>query len=83
MNGGQIIVDYLIQEKVPYLFGLCGHGNISLIDANIGADMNPAGAGVWELPGLSHKEPALGGRHIVQEAEILVPIPIPGQGQRP
>ncbi|MEI7671023.1 MAG: thiamine pyrophosphate-binding protein, partial [Deltaproteobacteria bacterium] len=33
MNGGQIIVDYLIQEKVPYLFGLCGHGNISLIDA--------------------------------------------------
>ena len=33
MNGGQVIVDYLIQEKVPYLFGLCGHGNISLIDA--------------------------------------------------
>ncbi len=33
LNGGQIIVDYLIQEKVPYLFGLCGHGNISLIDA--------------------------------------------------
>ncbi len=33
MNGGQIIVDYLIQEKVPYLFGLCGHGNISFIDA--------------------------------------------------
>ena len=33
MNGGQIILDYLIQEKVPYLFGLCGHGNISLIDA--------------------------------------------------
>jgi acetolactate synthase-1/2/3 large subunit len=33
MNGGQVIVDYLIQERVPYLFGLCGHGNISLIDA--------------------------------------------------
>jgi acetolactate synthase-1/2/3 large subunit len=33
MNGGQIIVDYLVQERVPYLFGLCGHGNISLIDA--------------------------------------------------
>ena len=33
LNGGQIIVDYLIQQKVPYLFGLCGHGNISLIDA--------------------------------------------------
>ncbi len=33
LNGGQIIVDYLIQEKVPYLFGLCGHGNISFLDA--------------------------------------------------
>ena len=33
LNGGQIIVDYLIREKVPYAFGLCGHGNISFIDA--------------------------------------------------
>ena len=33
MNGGQIIVDYLIQEDVPYVFGLCGHGNISFLDA--------------------------------------------------
>ncbi|MDA8048806.1 MAG: thiamine pyrophosphate-binding protein [Rhodospirillales bacterium] len=33
LNGGQVIVDYLIREKVPYAFGLCGHGNISFIDA--------------------------------------------------
>jgi acetolactate synthase-1/2/3 large subunit len=33
LNGGQMIVDYLVQEKVPYVFGLCGHGNIGLIDA--------------------------------------------------
>jgi acetolactate synthase I/II/III large subunit len=33
LDGGQVIVDYLIREKVPYAFGLCGHGNISLIDA--------------------------------------------------
>ena len=33
MNGGQIIVDYLIQENVSHIFGLCGHGNISFIDA--------------------------------------------------
>ena len=33
LNGGQVIVDYLIREKVPYLFGLCGHGNNGLIDA--------------------------------------------------
>jgi acetolactate synthase-1/2/3 large subunit len=33
LNGGQMIVDYLVQEKVPYVFGLCGHGNIGFIDA--------------------------------------------------
>jgi acetolactate synthase-1/2/3 large subunit len=33
LNGGQIIVDHLIRQKVPYAIGLCGHGNISFIDA--------------------------------------------------
>ncbi len=33
LNGGQVIVDYLIREHVPYAFGLCGHGNIQFIDA--------------------------------------------------
>ncbi len=33
LNGGQMIIDYLIREKVPYIFGICGHGNIGLIDA--------------------------------------------------
>ena len=33
LNGAQVIVDYLIQERVPYAFGLCGHGNIQFIDA--------------------------------------------------
>ncbi|MGB7077742.1 MAG: thiamine pyrophosphate-binding protein [Xanthobacteraceae bacterium] len=33
LNGAQVIVDYLIQEKVPSVFGLCGHGNIQFIDA--------------------------------------------------
>ncbi len=33
LNGGQVIVDYLIRQKVPYAFGLCGHGNIGFIDA--------------------------------------------------
>ena len=28
-----MIVDYLIQNDVPYAFGLCGHGNIGFIDA--------------------------------------------------
>jgi acetolactate synthase-1/2/3 large subunit len=33
LNGAQVIVDYLIREKVPMVFGLCGHGNIQFIDA--------------------------------------------------
>src|SRR6058998_1009689 len=33
LNGAQVIVDYLIQEKVPQVFGLCGHGNVGFIDA--------------------------------------------------
>ena len=30
LDGAQVIVDYLIQQKVPYAFGLCGHGNFDL-----------------------------------------------------
>ena len=33
LDGGQVIVDYLVREHVPYVFGLCGHGNIGFIDA--------------------------------------------------
>ena len=33
LNGAQVIVEYLVREKVPYAFGLCGHGNIQFIDA--------------------------------------------------
>jgi acetolactate synthase I/II/III large subunit len=33
LNGGQVIVDYLVREGVPHVFGLCGHGNIGLLDA--------------------------------------------------
>jgi acetolactate synthase I/II/III large subunit len=36
LDGAQVIVDYLIREKVPYAFGLCGHGNIQFIDALYG-----------------------------------------------
>jgi acetolactate synthase-1/2/3 large subunit len=33
LDGAQVIVDYLVRQKVPYAFGLCGHGNIQFIDA--------------------------------------------------
>jgi len=32
-SGGEIIVDQLIDQGVPYLFGLCGHGIVGLMDA--------------------------------------------------
>lgn len=37
-----------------------------LIDANVGADKNPGGAGVWELPGLGRSAPMIGCRHEVR-----------------
>ena len=33
MKGADVIADVLIQEKVPYVFGICGHGNVGMLDA--------------------------------------------------
>ena len=33
MKGGQLIAETLVQEGVPYIFGICGHGNVGLLDA--------------------------------------------------
>jgi acetolactate synthase-1/2/3 large subunit len=32
-KGAEIMVEYLIKEQVPYLFGVCGHGNVGFLDA--------------------------------------------------
>ncbi|MBM3343657.1 MAG: thiamine pyrophosphate-binding protein [Betaproteobacteria bacterium] len=32
-DGAAVITEYLIAEKVPYVFGVCGHGNIGFLDA--------------------------------------------------
>lgn len=32
MRGSDLIVEYLIKEQVPYIFGLCGHGIIGFMD---------------------------------------------------
>ncbi|MEQ8654440.1 MAG: thiamine pyrophosphate-binding protein [Kiloniellales bacterium] len=32
-KGGEIIADFLIDEGVPYVFGICGHGNVGMLDA--------------------------------------------------
>ncbi len=31
-NGADIIVGQLVREGMPYLFGVCGHGNVGLLD---------------------------------------------------
>ena len=33
MKGGELIVEFLIKEKVPYVFGICGHGTVGILDA--------------------------------------------------
>ena len=33
MKGGELITEFLIKEKIPYVFGICGHGNVGIIDA--------------------------------------------------
>ena len=32
-RGADIIVDYLVKQRVPYLVGVCGHGILGLLDA--------------------------------------------------
>jgi acetolactate synthase I/II/III large subunit len=32
-TGSEVIVEYLVREGVPYVVGLCGHGNLGMLDA--------------------------------------------------
>lgn len=32
-TGGEFIADFLIAEEIPYVFGICGHGNVGMLDA--------------------------------------------------
>jgi acetolactate synthase-1/2/3 large subunit len=32
IKGGQLIAEYLIANKIPYIFGICGHGNVGMLD---------------------------------------------------
>jgi acetolactate synthase-1/2/3 large subunit len=31
-KGGDLIAEFLVKEKIPYVFGICGHGNVGLLD---------------------------------------------------
>ena len=32
MKGGELITEYLIANNIPYVFGICGHGNVGMLD---------------------------------------------------
>lgn len=32
MKGATLIAEFLVKEKIPYVFGICGHGNVGLLD---------------------------------------------------
>ena len=32
-KGAELIVEFLIKENIPYVFGICGHGNVGMLDA--------------------------------------------------
>ena len=32
MKGAELITEHLIRNKMPYVFGICGHGNVGLLD---------------------------------------------------
>ena len=33
MKGAELIAEFLVREGFPYVFGVCGHGNVGLLDA--------------------------------------------------
>jgi acetolactate synthase-1/2/3 large subunit len=32
MKGAELIAEYLIANEIPYVFGICGHGNVGMLD---------------------------------------------------
>ena len=39
-------------------------GKPCVIDANINGDLNPSGAGIWELPGMGRSKPGIGKQYV-------------------
>src|SRR5207248_8124904 len=32
LKGAELITEYLIANGIPYVFGICGHGNVGMLD---------------------------------------------------
>jgi acetolactate synthase I/II/III large subunit len=37
MKGADLITEHLVRNKIPYVFGICGHGNVGMLDSLYGA----------------------------------------------
>ncbi len=63
-KGSDLIAEFLINEKIPYVFGIRGHGNVGMLDAlydvQVDANVRPPATGTRALPPLAHAEPAFG-----------------------
>src|SRR5579875_2113301 len=35
-KGSEVIVDFLLRENISHVFGVCGHGNVGMLDALYG-----------------------------------------------
>src|SRR5918994_2688645 len=33
MKGADLITEYLVENDIPYVFGICGHGNVGMLDS--------------------------------------------------
>jgi acetolactate synthase-1/2/3 large subunit len=33
LRGGEVIAEYLVRERVSFVFGMCGHGDLGMLDA--------------------------------------------------
>jgi acetolactate synthase-1/2/3 large subunit len=38
LTGGQIVMEYLVAEEVPYVIAIPGHGNVPMLDAFVGRE---------------------------------------------
>ena len=37
MKGADLITEHLVNNRIPYVFGICGHGNVGMLDSLYGA----------------------------------------------
>jgi acetolactate synthase-1/2/3 large subunit len=51
-TGAAYIADFLVQQKVPYVFGLCGHGILGLLDGLFDIDPSEIGRNVQPAIGI-------------------------------